>query len=325
MHSSIKFLLLFIPALFLGDRAIAAALSHVTLSSHDRYVKVYTGRAPADVLIVGNSRADNHFPPALLEQKAGVKAVNLGLGGVSLVIAEALVQDYIDHNGRPKLLIVEPSALTVDPAVIGDMRLFAAYSERMSGLVRHYMPKFHYAAKVFHTFQYNNEMFLRAAYNVVKPPTDRLHEGTIHPALMEVLKNRGAYSLVNYPDNEPALTRLVKLAEQQGVQVAVVLSPYLPVQLGKIKNYDAWRAQVAKLVGSHARVLDYGGRVQDTAMFMDGVHLNGKGSERLLDMMVEDGVFRAATGTDAAEPPAPPVTPEPPPAIPGIARAVLKH
>ena len=105
MPRVVTFLLLFVPALFVGDRILGELCAWLVSKSNDRYVEVYEGRAKAEVLVIGNSRADNHFPPQMMSALLGERVVNLGLGGVSGMLAEVLLVDYVENNDPPKLLV----------------------------------------------------------------------------------------------------------------------------------------------------------------------------------------------------------------------------
>jgi hypothetical protein len=212
VHPALKVLLVAIPVLFVGDRLGALLLHQVVEKSRDRYVQMYLGASPAEVVVIGNSRAADQFPPSLMRDKLGVRVVNLGLGGVSMVMNEVLFRDYVQHNGKPKLLVIEPTNLTVDPSGIGDMRLFTIFSERMEQLVREQEPVHYYTQQLFHLFRYNNENLVRVIYGVVREPEDRLHHGVITPELVRIVKGRNLTRLTNFPPNEVALDRILAFA-----------------------------------------------------------------------------------------------------------------
>ena len=75
-----------------------------------------------------------------MAKKLDVRVVNLGFGGVSTVMSEVLLRDYVERNGRPRLLVVEPTCLTVSADEVGDMGLFTIFSERLNQLVKERNP-----------------------------------------------------------------------------------------------------------------------------------------------------------------------------------------
>jgi hypothetical protein len=291
LHPALRVFLVFVFALFVGDRLIALVLHQVVERSRDRYVQMYNGASPAEIVVIGNSRAAGQFPPSMMRERLGARVVNLGLGGVSMAMSEILFRDYVEHNGPPRLLLIEPQNLVVDPGSVGDMRIFAIFSGRLRDFVREHLPTHHWAGEVFHLFRYNTENLVRLLYGVVRTPEDRLYRGVITPELITIVNGRNESDLVDFPENHVALERIIEFARSQGVEVAVVSSPYLKEQLRKLVNYREWYDRLAALEGNGVRVWDYAALLDDSRFFKDSIHLNAEGSAALLDAMLKDGVF----------------------------------
>ena len=294
MHPALKTSLLFLAFLFCGDRGLATISGALVSMSHDRYVEVYTKRNPVDVLILGNSRADNHFSEVEIRNRLGLTAVNLAQGGLSPVLMEALLQDFVEHHGPPKLILFEASGMINDPALIGDLRLLSPYSSRIAELVRRVAPPLHYTAQVFHVFSYNNEMFLRTLRAIPHRQEERILRGTPSPGLIAAIAQRTPYPLINFPDNEAALTRMLPWASERGIPFRVVVTPFLPIQRAKILNYPAWCQRLFNLGVREAQFWDYSQRMSDTRSFHDGLHLNRVGVIQFLEVAAEDGLFQLA-------------------------------
>ena len=64
VHPAVKFLLVFVLAGLIGDRAGGALLYRLVSLSNHHYVELYLGKLPAEIVIIGNSRAADQFPPA---------------------------------------------------------------------------------------------------------------------------------------------------------------------------------------------------------------------------------------------------------------------
>jgi hypothetical protein len=291
VHPAAKFLLVFLLAFVIGDRAGSALLYRLVSLSDDRFVKLYLGKLPADIVIIGNSRAADQFPPSLMANRLGVPVVNLGFGGFSMLMSEVLLRDYVERNGRPQLLVVEPTCLTVSPDEVGDMGLFTIFSERINQLVKAREPKIYYSQQAFRLFTYNNENFARVLYNVFRPREDRLHEGSITPELVRIVRERRSIRLTNHPDNELALDGVLRFAREEGIDVAIVASPYLREQLHNIANYKDWLAALERHAGGNVKLWDYAALFDEPHLFKDSVHLNTQGTLALLDAMLNSGVF----------------------------------
>ena len=164
----------------------------------------------------------------------------------------------------------------------------------------------YYSQQAFHLFSYNNENFARVLYNVIRPREDRLHEGSITPELVRIVRERRSIRLTNVPDNEAALERMLSFAAEQGIEVAIVASPYLREQLMNIVNYKEWVAELERRAGDNAKVWDFAALFDEPRFFKDSVHLNTDGSLALLDAMLKSGVFERletnATSPDRVRP-----------------------
>jgi hypothetical protein len=108
---------------------------------------------------------------------------------------------------------------------------------------------------------------------------------------LEVLHSRRPYSVENQPQNELALRRLLDYARGQGISVRVVITPFLPVQKTKMKNFETWRDHLFELGVRRDELYDYSGRFDSVEYFHDGVHLNTAGTEKLFELMVAEGVY----------------------------------
>jgi len=221
----------------------------------------------------------------MMASKFGRPVENLGLGGISMVLAETLIRDYIDRNKKPGLIILEPTALLVPPETIGDMRLFAPDSERISNLIRTHMPEFYYAKEFFHSFNYNNEMFFRVLYRIIQPPQDRLHYSTLNRAQMDMLLRRGDYSISSHHDNLESFERIMQFANEHEIPLTVILTPTLPQQADKIVNFTDWKLQIEKLIGDRAPFHDFSLVIEDPQLFSDGQHLNTQGVSVFLEKL----------------------------------------
>jgi len=301
MPKASLFIVAFLVVLIAGDRLLALTLGGLMSQSRNRYVEFYEGRNEADILILGNSRADRHFVAKSIKREVGARTLNLGIGGVSMVSAEALLRDYVDRYGVPKLVVLEPSCLTTDPAVIGDMRLYGVYSPRIRELERRYAAEFYYAARVFHLIRFNNEMFFRVAQATVQEPKDRAVRNSIGDAALAVIGATAPFAFKNHPENEDALRRVTEFAEERGIELRIALTPFLPELARRIQNLSSWTGEVSALSGD-SHVWDYSAAVSDRALFSDGVHLNAEGTEVLLEAMLSSGFYEPAINPERGVP-----------------------
>jgi hypothetical protein len=60
----------------------------------------------SEILIFGSSRAVQHYDPAIIEEKLGLSAYNVGLDGQSIIYHKAIL-DIILNRYKPKLIVLE--------------------------------------------------------------------------------------------------------------------------------------------------------------------------------------------------------------------------
>jgi len=60
----------------------------------------------SDILILGSSRAVQHYDPSIIQQKTGLTTYNAGLDGQSIIYQKAIL-DIILHRYTPKVIVLE--------------------------------------------------------------------------------------------------------------------------------------------------------------------------------------------------------------------------
>lgn len=272
------------------DRTLAPALGSLLRHSQDRFIALYRpDTPPADVVILGNSRADNHFPADTVGRLAcGGTAINLGMGGAPTVVSAALWDDYLERHPAPKLLILEPTAIEDDPAVLADAPMLAHYSPRIDALVRQADATQWAWNQAFHLLTFNSNQTLRLLAGMLSDTSrDRTLDGVMNAAQKNQLSRAPDEDWDMFPANLAALDRIIAAARTRGVAVAVVITPLYPPLARKIRNYDAFFATIAAHMPPGVTVIDRRTAVTDKALFTDPLHINRTGVERLMAGLAE--------------------------------------
>ena len=127
-------LLAFLALTLVGDRAMAYVLRSGLERSEFRYSRLYTGRAEADLVFIGNSRGLNFYQP-YIEAATGRKTLNLSYNALPVDLSTVLLADYLERYGPPRDLVVEITHLDrANPDLVREFRAYAPYSERMDQL-----------------------------------------------------------------------------------------------------------------------------------------------------------------------------------------------
>ena len=284
------------------DRAVASWMGDTLLRSSDRFMTVYRQGPPADVVILGNSRADNHFPVEEVQALTCGRVLNLGMGGAPTTVGDLLWEDYLDRHGAPRLLLVEPTSVVDDPMALADLPLLAYYSERVDGFVRQADPTMWASNKLFNTLIFNNNQTIRLAFDGLHPTGDRTLGGTMSPFLKAQIAQAPVERMEGFQPNWDALDRIIGTARERGTRVAVVITPYFPGYIGKVTNFDAFFEGLKARLPPDVPVIDTRREVEDDTHFVDALHINQEGVRLMLARM-EDRL-RPLAGCPTGTPPA---------------------
>ncbi len=292
MRISIPLLLRFLLILAISavaiDRVVAFAARKGVEASPNRFSQLYFGQLSADLVILGNSRADNHFDPGWIEAETGLKAVNLGLGGNHMALSAALFEDYLERHSTPRFALVEVSSATESLDDLGDFIPFSYASPRLAELSRQIVPNIYYGAQVLNTLYFNNDMFFRVLKDLVQPPGgSRLLGQTMRADLRDRV-----LPIKPMPDrNLQALAHIAALAQEHGITLIPVIAPY-GVRPGNTRGLDAMVASAEAALAPWP-VRNYAIAVQDPSKFANPTHLNRAGAlEWMAQVFIADWVPR---------------------------------
>lgn len=271
-----------------GDHLLAAVLQKVLVRSEFRYSRLYRGGNDADILILGDSRGVHSFYAPAIEELTGLRAFNLSYNSMSPRIAEAVLLDYLERNHPPRMVVIEPTCAIVTGALTTELRTYAGFSPRLAALYAEKHPAAAAASRVFWLYPLNSEFSLEAVHYMRRSDQDWIHRNVMPPALRAP---GGTWRLVPFPAEVDALARIVRLLQQRGIEVRLVIAPYAPVK------QPSNAPEFAGLIARHTavRVWNYSAAVDDLDAFADTVHLNERGSRAFLRMLVREGTFSAGT------------------------------
>lgn len=243
---------------------------------------------PADVLVLGNSRADNHFPVSALQDMTCGRALNLGMGGAPTVLSALLWDDYVERHGAPRLLVLEPTGVVDNPHDLADLPLLAYYSPRIDAFVRKENQELWMANHAFNLMTFNNNQTMRLIAGLVKPAADRTLVGAIPEPMKVQLAAAPEEMMTADAANWQALDHIIRSAQAQGTRVAVVITPYFPTYAGKLKNFDAFFADLKGRLPAGVTVIDARRSVDKDELFMDALHVNEDGVRAMFAALEPD-------------------------------------
>ena len=279
----------FILLVLAGDRLGGYLLKRLIEDSHFRYSRLYTGRAEADLLFLGNSRGLAFYQP-YIEEKTGLTSLNLSYNGLPVNLGAALIMDYYDHYQSPQKLIIDVSLCDrFDDQLVMNFSPYLPYSPRIDSLIRQADPRIRMGLAVSHLFRYNSEIFQRALY--YQKHSDRAW--VVERNLSQKESNTIAEDyefIINYPNSAPdILADLVRFCQSRGSKVELVLGPYFPDFAHKITNLKEFLQDIEAATG--LPVHDFSDMHQPYQHFADFQHLNKTGSMVFMDSLLQAGII----------------------------------
>ena len=278
----------FLGLLFTGDRLAGWWLQRQAITSQFRYARLYSGRAAAEILLVGNSRGLTFYEP-YIEAITGKTTFNLSYNGLSMDAANALVQDYLDRYPAPRTMLLD---ITIcdrpNNDLLAGFATYAPFSARLDGLVHDSLPKMWGGNQFSQLTRFNNEIFQRALFHRRNTDKDWLLDRVIPPQLIAEASQHN-YPLEMHPQLVEQLRQAVQAAQAKGVQVQLVISPYFPGFDQRVSNLDALTTAVEQATG--LPVHDYRQALTEPGDFGDYMHPNKKGSLHYMDLLRKDEVL----------------------------------
>lgn len=285
--------------------ALIAALVHTTIRHGLRRVatggfgatnRIVQGRAPAELVITGSSRALVHYDPRILSAATGLSAFNLGRNGSHTALQLALLRTHLRHNPAPRLVVhnLDLHSLAT-PTEIHDPGQYLPYLEE---------PEIYAEVRAVHPTAWAWRHLPLYGHAVADP---RLHwmEGLARLTGLErpetliagfeprpwswtgefdrfAAKASSGYEVARDDRGRDQLAALLQLCRERGIGVVLVFSPEYaavrPLQL----NRTAILAEISALAAA-ARVplWDFSDSplCADRRFFYNSQHLNAAGAE----------------------------------------------
>lgn len=298
-----SWLVALVATVFAGDRLLAAGLENLVLRSQQRFSLAYRGGQRNDVLILGDSRGVNAFYAPAIRERTGLRTLNLSFNGMSTECAEAVFRDYLDRNDVPRLLVLEVTNLRVASDLLTELKLYAGHSERVRRLLAERYPEASSAGRLFHLFRFNGELFLRALFYLRSGDQSWINRYRISPAVLASAAAAPEQRPASLPGNVAALKRMIVEARKRGIEVELVVSPYLPEYVARIVGLDEWVEELELTLGGSLRVRNDARAISSHEGFADRLHLNEVGGRAYLEGLIKRGFFDTARRSgDGKEP-----------------------
>jgi hypothetical protein len=271
-----------------GDRALAGFLDAQLLRSQFRFSVAARGGLPESLLVLGDSRGVNGLYAPELEKLTGMRVLNLAFNGMSTLVAEAVLRDYLERNAAPKALVLEVTNVQDTHLLLDGLMCYWRQNPALGALARERSPVNDRAVSAFHLYAYNGEIPMRALFYGQRSDQDWINRYRISPEVIEDARRADEFEFGTRPENLEALRRMTALAHERGIALRLIVVPYLPEFVAHARNWDGWLQTIQTAAGGE-HIWDYGHAVTDHAHFADRLHLNDVGGVPFAERLASDG------------------------------------
>ena len=287
---------LWIPAclllFFIGDRIGGWLLAQAVAKSQFRYARLYQNQAEADILLLGNSRGLIFYQP-YIEKITKKKTLNLSYNSLPIDLGNVLVKDYLQKYPPPELLLIDVTMCDrVNNQLITGFNTYSPYSEGLDELIKEKSATAWYAGKLSHLYRYNSEVFQRTLNYLNKSDENWLTDRIISPTMQQYVEEAEIFELTINDYLLTELNALIQKAEQAGTKVVLVINPYYPPYVKRLHSFYDFVGKIEAF--TKKKVNDYSRSLEDIEGFGDYQHLNKKGSQQYIDLLLKDGILEVA-------------------------------
>jgi hypothetical protein len=237
-----------------------------------------------DVVILGSSRANNHFVPQLFE-KIGLKTFNFGMSGGHLFEADLLLRLMIERKYNIKNVIIET-----------DLNL--SNEKRADGISAKFLPYIHYSKTIEQQFsresdfielyyipfyryvEFDNQIGFRELYNAMrKEPTSYLAKQGYHALANK--KGRMKNDLTNLkPIHNKYYEDIKRICAENHINLIAVMTPMCT----NVKGMDYFE----KVNSIYPEIHNYENAVEGDQYFSSCGHMNDTGAKVFTKRIIKD-------------------------------------
>ena len=237
-----------------------------------------------DIIMLGSSRANNHFVPQLFIEK-GFKAYNYGMSGARLQESALMLQLMIDKGYNIKNIILEVDLnINTEGYSDGARARFMPYLKSYSTISEYYknrIPEFNslYYLPFYRYIQYDSQIGFREMFFsfINKPSASILNEG------FYALQGEGQnmqYDLTYTPKKNKDYELIKKLCKSKGINLIVVSTPICE-KVNGISYFD-------KIKKIYPEVHNYENVVTEDKYFYTCGHMNEAGARVFTSKIIQD-------------------------------------
>ncbi|MCL9805100.1 hypothetical protein NAT51_06195 [Flavobacterium amniphilum] len=238
-----------------------------------------------DVVILGTSRANNHFASSVFEDK-GFNVYNYGISGSHLFETSLILKLMLERNWKIKNIIIETDLnLSNEKRDEKTFSLFMPFLHQSEIISEHFKeePDFYelYAVPFYRYIQFDSNIGFRAFYKtLIQEPTNTLNNKGYYP-LSNSSKGSMEYNIEKLkPLRNRYLEEIKQLCEKNKINLISVATPIC----SNVKGVDYFK----KVKALYPETKMYQHIVQGDEYFSSCGHLNDKGARLFTSSVLKD-------------------------------------
>jgi hypothetical protein len=310
MKSTFISIFIFLVILFSFDKIIGGILEfgfykQLTGPNYQIIESITTNRA--DLVVLGNSRAQHHYNPKIFQQKTGLTFTNSGINGGYGIYLPAFQLEEMSNNYLPKAILIEidPNALGYWKGNYDRLSVLMPFIDRYPKLSEYVGLRDNFLKlKLFSkSYKYNSLIYNELIYNLFSSKFNHVKSFipnykcmTKRDSIAGVNKIRNMSSPTMDINMELIFKKLINMAKSKNIKLIFVNSPIYNNTLNY--NYSfAGKKAIQIMNDNNISFWDYS---NDTSffnkyyLFSDRLHLNNKGAELysniIADRLVAEGI-----------------------------------
>ncbi len=242
-----------------------------------------------DVIILGTSRANNHFVPELFE-KEGLKTFNYGMSGSHLFETSLMLKLMVERGWKIKNVIVETDLnLSNEKRDDGTFGRFMPFMHQSKTITEHFKNETDFTELYYVPFyryiQFDSKIGFRAWYKtLIDEPTNSLANKGYYPLGFNPKANmkNNIESLV--PLRNRYFEEIKQICKSNNINLIAVTTP----MCSNVKGMDYFK----KVKALYPEIKEYEHVVDGDQYFSSCGHLNDKGARLYTSKIIEDLVLK---------------------------------
>lgn len=115
LFNTFIYAVIFVFAAFILQNIIDRGLSNYDNDMYINWNRIIRGQVNSDIIILGSSRATQHFSPQIIEKQVGFSCYNLGTVAGTIILEEAKWETFLRYNETPKIIIQNVDIFSLCP------------------------------------------------------------------------------------------------------------------------------------------------------------------------------------------------------------------